>query len=154
VTGPDLATVACEIVDTNMYATLGTADAAGVPWATPVYFAPDGYRSYLWVSDPEARHSRNLAERPEMSLVVFDSRAPIGTGVGFYAAGVAAEVPDADLDRCLRVYSRTAQAHGGRAWARADVTGTARHRLYRAVVAEQWTLDARDRRVAVTLPEA
>jgi hypothetical protein len=152
VTYADPAVHACEIVDANMYLTLGTADAAGTPWATPVYFAADGYRDYLWVSDPDARHSRNLAARPTVSLVVFDSRAPIGTGTGLYMAGTAGEVPDAELDRCLRVYSRTSQAHGGRAWARTDVTGAARHRLYRAVAQEQWTLDGRDRRVPVSLP--
>ena len=151
-TSSDLVARACEIVDTNMYMTLGTADGDGTPWASPVYFAPDGYGAMLWVSDPDARHSRNLAARPTVSIVVFDSRAPIGTGTGLYMAGVAGEVPDDDLDRCLRVYSRSAQAHGGRAWGRDDVTGDARHRLYRAVAHEQWALDRRDRRVPITLP--
>ena len=151
-THPDLATVACEIVDTNLYMTLGTADGDGIPWAAPVYYAPDGYQAYLWVSDPDARHSRNLSVRPTVSIVVFDSRAPIGTGTGLYMAGTAGEVPDDDLDRCLRVYSRTSLAHGGRAWGRDEVTGDARFRMYRAVVQEHWALDPRDRRVPVTLP--
>ncbi len=45
--------------------TLGTADEGGTPWVSPVWYAPDGYTEFLWVSDPEARHSRNLAARAE-----------------------------------------------------------------------------------------
>ena len=45
------------IIDANRYMTLATADAAGRPWPTPVYFAPVAYRELIWVSRPEARHS-------------------------------------------------------------------------------------------------
>jgi hypothetical protein len=77
------------IIDANGYMTLATADASGLPWATPVWFAPVGYREFLWVSSPEARHSRNLAERPQLGIVFFDSRAPIGTGQGVYMSAPA-----------------------------------------------------------------
>jgi pyridoxamine 5'-phosphate oxidase-like protein len=46
------------IVEANRYMTLSTADADGVPWASPVWYAPDGPDALLWVSDPSARHSR------------------------------------------------------------------------------------------------
>jgi hypothetical protein len=49
------------IVEANRYMTLSTADADGVPWASPVWYAPDGPDAFAWVSDPAARHSRNLA---------------------------------------------------------------------------------------------
>jgi nitroimidazol reductase NimA-like FMN-containing flavoprotein (pyridoxamine 5'-phosphate oxidase superfamily) len=65
---------------------LGTADEAGLPWVTPVWFAPNGYREFLWVSDPERRHSWNLAVRPQVSIVIFDSTVPIGTGQAVYRA--------------------------------------------------------------------
>jgi pyridoxine/pyridoxamine 5'-phosphate oxidase len=71
----DLAAAAREIVESNLYVTLATADAEGRPWASPVWFAHEGYRDFLWVSRPEARHSRNLAARPELALVIFDSPA-------------------------------------------------------------------------------
>ena len=51
---------AAAILEETAYMTLATADAQGIPWATPVWFAPDGDRAVLWLSDPEARHSRNL----------------------------------------------------------------------------------------------
>jgi nitroimidazol reductase NimA-like FMN-containing flavoprotein (pyridoxamine 5'-phosphate oxidase superfamily) len=58
--------------------TIATADATGRPWASPVYYAAAKYTEFFWVSSPEATHSRNIAARPEVSIVVFDSRAPVG----------------------------------------------------------------------------
>jgi nitroimidazol reductase NimA-like FMN-containing flavoprotein (pyridoxamine 5'-phosphate oxidase superfamily) len=60
--------------------TLATADETGCPWASPVWYAAEGYARFYWVSSPEAKHSRNLAVRPRLSIVIFDSRAPVGTG--------------------------------------------------------------------------
>jgi hypothetical protein len=45
-----------------------------------VYYAPEGYAKFYWVSSPEATHSRNLMTRPEVSIVIFDSQAPVGAG--------------------------------------------------------------------------
>jgi Pyridoxamine 5'-phosphate oxidase len=36
-----------EIIDANPYMTLGTADARGTPWASPVWFAHEGYREFM-----------------------------------------------------------------------------------------------------------
>ena len=88
---PDLDAVARAILDANHYMTLGTADAAGHPWVSPVFFATDRYRDLYWISSPEATHSRNLAARPELSIVVFDSQAPVGTGQAVYMAAAADE---------------------------------------------------------------
>ena len=65
-----LVEVAREIIDSNLYMTLATADAAGRPWPTPVCFAPVDYRELIWVSSPEARHSQNISARPEIGIVV------------------------------------------------------------------------------------
>jgi hypothetical protein len=59
---PDLAATARAVIDGNRFMALATADGNGVPWASPVWYAPKDYRDFLWVSDPEARHSRNLAD--------------------------------------------------------------------------------------------
>ena len=40
------------IIDGGRYMVLATADAAGVPWASPVWYAPRGYSELFWVSDP------------------------------------------------------------------------------------------------------
>ncbi len=48
----DLAATAREIIDQSMYMVLGTADEAGRPWVSPVYFAAGEYSSFYWVSCP------------------------------------------------------------------------------------------------------
>ena len=78
----DLRATARAIIDSNFYMTLGTADENGRPWVSPVYYAHEGYANFYWVSSPEATHSRKIAARPEVSMVIFDSRTPVGCGQG------------------------------------------------------------------------
>src|SRR5688572_30528963 len=95
----DLTAIARTIVDSNMYMVLGTADKSGQPWVSPVYYASAGYKEFYWVSSPEVRHSRNIAIRPQVSIVIFDSKVPIGTGQGVYMSAIAEELRGPDLDR-------------------------------------------------------
>ena len=139
---PDLDAVARAILDDNHYMTLGTADADGHPWVSPVFFAADRYRDLYWVSSPEATHSRNLAARPELSIVVFDSKAPVGTGQAVYMAATAAEVDEVDLEGALGVYpGEDGLAAGARTMTAADVRPPSPYRLYRASVSRHWVLD-------------
>jgi nitroimidazol reductase NimA-like FMN-containing flavoprotein (pyridoxamine 5'-phosphate oxidase superfamily) len=142
---------ASAIIDDNAYMTLATADGRGVPWASPVWFAHEGYTEFLWASRPGARHSRNIAERAEVGIVVFDSTVPIGKGRAVYMEATAGAVPDRDIARGIETFSRRSQAQGGAPWTAADVTGDAQHRLYRAVAARHFLLDERDHRVPVDL---
>jgi pyridoxine/pyridoxamine 5'-phosphate oxidase len=139
------------IVDANAYMTLATADAEGRPRVTTVWFAPVDYREFLWVSDPGTTHSRNIAVRPEVSIVIFDSRQPIGRGEGVYLDARVEFVADAELDAALATFSQRTTAQGGRVWTRADVEAPARRRLYRAVVSQHYVNDEYDRRRPVDL---
>jgi pyridoxamine 5'-phosphate oxidase-like protein len=153
-TEDDLGAVARTIIDANLYMVLGTADKTGRPWVTPVYYAVAGYSEFYWVSSPEARHSRNLATRPEASIVVFDSQALIGTGQGVYMTAIADEPTAADLERGIGVFSHRSVAHGAREWKPEDVVAPALYRLYRATVTEHYVLDRAgrpDHRTPVTL---
>jgi hypothetical protein len=49
------------------------------------------------VSSPGTQHSRNLADRPQAEIVIFDSTAPVGQGEAVYLDAVATEVPDQEL---------------------------------------------------------
>ena len=134
------------IVDGNSYMTLATADAAGVPWASPVWYAPDGYSELLWVSDPNARHSRNIAVRPQIAIVIFDSRQTPGDGLAVY---MEARAEQAGADG-LEVFNARGAAQGLSEWGPEKVREPARHRLYRAVVSGHWVLrDDIDERVPV-----
>ena len=142
----ELEAIARSIVDSNRYMTLATADEHGSPWAWPVWYAPVGYREFLWVSSPEARHSRNLAARAELAIVIFDSHQAGGWNA-LYMVAVADEL--SDVDEGIQIYSRHGEAQGLRAWTRDDVVHPARRRLYRATASEQFVLDPHDERLPV-----
>ena len=144
----ELEAIARSIVDANRYMTLATSDEQGTPWASPVWYAPVEYRGFLWVSSPEARHSRNLGARPDLAIVIFDSHRAGGWNA-LYMGAVAERLDD--VDRAIQTFSRHGEAQGLRAWTRDDVLAPAGHRLYRATVAEHFVLDPHDRRIPVTL---
>ena len=150
---PSPGDVAREIIDSNLYMVIATADGTGRPWPSPVYFANEGYTDLYWVSSPEAAHSRNIAGRPDVGIVVFDSRVPISTGQAVYMTAVAEQVEPAAIERGIDVFSRRSLAHGGVAWTRADVEadGESAIRLYRATVAAHWVL-AKDGRPDHRIP--
>jgi hypothetical protein len=77
-----------------------SADATGRPWSS---------------SAPDVTDSRNIAVRPEVGIVVFDSRAPIGTGQGVYMSATARLLDSDETVRGIEAFSRRSVAHGGRA---------------------------------------
>ena len=128
------------VIDSNRYMALGTADEAGHPWVSPVWFASEDYRSFHWVSSPDAKHSRNLANHPEVAIAIFDSSVPVGGAQAVYMKGVAEELTGAELELGLEVFDRVSQKDIGRAFGLDDVRGSSLFRLYRATVSEHWVL--------------
>jgi nitroimidazol reductase NimA-like FMN-containing flavoprotein (pyridoxamine 5'-phosphate oxidase superfamily) len=145
--------VARAIIDASLYMVLATADDTGRPWASPVYFANAGYTEFFWVSSPEVTHSCNIARRPDVGIVIFDSRVPIGTGQAVYMTAIAEEVDQAAIERGIEVFSQRSLAHGGVAWTTADVEteGESAIRLYRATATAHWIL-AKDGRPDHRIP--
>jgi hypothetical protein len=139
------------IIDASLYMVLATADETGRPWASPVYFANSGYTEFFWVSSPDATHSRNIAVRPQISIVIFNSQVPINTGQGVYMAAVAQEAAGDVLDRGLEVFSSRTLAHGGGPFTREDVAPESGLRLYRATAQDHSVL-AKDGRPDHRIP--
>jgi nitroimidazol reductase NimA-like FMN-containing flavoprotein (pyridoxamine 5'-phosphate oxidase superfamily) len=146
----DLGEVARGIIDDNRFMTLGTADETGLPWVSPVWYAHGEYREFFWVSSPDSKHSRNLATRPQLAIVIFDSHRP-GGWHAIYMSAVAEELASVDADEGIRVFSRRSEAQGLRPWVREDVRPPARHRLYRANASQRFVLDPHDQRLPVSL---
>lgn len=128
------------VIDSNSYMALGTTDEAGHPWVSPVWFASEGYDSFHWVSSPEAKHSQNLAARPDIAIAIFNSSVPVGGAEAVYMKGVANELTGVELARGLEVYDRVSQEDIGRSWVLNDVQGSSLFRLYRATISEHWAL--------------
>ena len=137
------------IVDASRFMTLATADADGRPWASPVWFATVDYREYFWVSKPGARHSRNIAARPEVAIVIFDSHVPPGQAKAVYMSAVAERLSGAEAARGLEVFSARSVAQDLPPWTPEQVGDSARHRLYLAAASEHFVLDEHDQRVRV-----
>jgi nitroimidazol reductase NimA-like FMN-containing flavoprotein (pyridoxamine 5'-phosphate oxidase superfamily) len=144
----DLAAIARSIVDSNRFMALGTADPSGTPWVSPVWYAPLSYRDYVWVSRPATRHSRNLAERPQVAIAIYDSHRP-GSWTALYMEAVAEELEE--VDDALEAFNRRSEAQGLRAWSRAEVLPPGEFRLYRATATAQFVLDDHDTRLPVEL---
>ncbi|MEV4316669.1 pyridoxamine 5'-phosphate oxidase family protein [Actinocrispum sp. NPDC049592] len=133
--------IARAVLDANSFMTLATADASGTPWASPVWFATENHRDFYWVSAPTSRHSVNLAERPVLSIVVFDSTATPLMGQAVYMMATAAQVPDPEIHDALTLFNRASVRSGLSEFTLDRVTGSARLRLYRATATEHSILD-------------
>src|SRR2546421_10610110 len=99
----DLGKLARQIIDGNVYMTLGTANADGEPWASPVFYVPDGYSDFYWISSPEATQVRNIAVRPNVGIVVFNSQQEPGTGEAVYLSATARRLEGAEVDRGIGI---------------------------------------------------
>jgi nitroimidazol reductase NimA-like FMN-containing flavoprotein (pyridoxamine 5'-phosphate oxidase superfamily) len=144
-TTPNLIGHAQALLDANLYLTLGTTGPDGRPWTSPVCYAAAGVRQYYWVSATDTLHSRNLTERPQISLVVFDSTVPPYNGRAVYATGYARELSGDDLDAGLAVYPGPNQS-GVPTLTRDEVTGSSEYRLYQATATDLWVLCPREPR--------
>ena len=123
-----LAAQAREVIDTNPYLVLGTVDNDGQPRVSPVFFGVDDYRDFYWISSPGAVHSLNVAERPAVRAVVFDSTVRVGHARAVYLTGRARMVPDEELvERAPRAFR---EIGGGRPFGPEELDSRADVRLY------------------------
>jgi nitroimidazol reductase NimA-like FMN-containing flavoprotein (pyridoxamine 5'-phosphate oxidase superfamily) len=126
------------VIAANKYLTLATVDGGGRPWATPVYFTPDGHEHFYWVSSPAARHSLNIAADPNVSIVIFDSTVAIGKGQAVYLSATAHLVPDDELVDRARFYA--GRYPELREFSADELRAPGDIRLYRATATEAWIL--------------
>jgi hypothetical protein len=127
----DLDELARSVIDGNRYMTLGTSEDDGRPRVSPVYFTHAGYRTFYWMSSPDAQHSKNIAARPDVAIVIYDSSVEIGHGRAVYIDAVAAVVTDDELPR--RVAEAYADVDPGAVRFRPEeLSGDAGFRLYHA----------------------
>ena len=140
-----------ELIATNRYMALATADAAGRPWISPVWFAPDD-GGLLWISRPDSRHSRNLAERPELAVVIYDSTVRPDERQALYVEAVAEQLDGERRDAAVSRFSEHSVADDLEPLSIDAVTGSGPFRMYRASVTAAFMLEnERDFRIPVEL---
>jgi Pyridoxamine 5'-phosphate oxidase len=108
---PDLNARARRVIEANHYMTLATLDPDSRPRLSPVYYTAARYSDFYWLSSPGARHSGNIAARPQVEIVIFDSTAAVGEGEAVYLSAVANAVRDDQLEAvCPEAFRTTAGA--------------------------------------------
>jgi len=132
----DHAGKAREIIAHVPYMTVASVSAEGGPWNTPVFFGFDDAYNLYWASWVGSRHSRNIAANPRVLIVIYDTAAPEGTGLGVYIEATAQALTEtADIERACRCAYRRAgkEPPGPEAF-----MGERARRMYRAVPERVW----------------
>ncbi|MFL6062693.1 MAG: pyridoxamine 5'-phosphate oxidase family protein [Marmoricola sp.] len=106
----DLAELARRTLAGNRFMVLGTVDPSGRPRVSPLWFSLVDHEVVYWLSSPDAHHSQNIAIRPEVSIVVFDSSAAPYTGQAVYLEASASRVPDEELAKSCAMAFRDVDA--------------------------------------------
>lgn len=141
------------VIDANRFMTLATANEQGTPWASPVWFARRDERRFLWVSRPTTRHSRNIAARPDVAIVIYDSRTTHDERQAVYIVATATQLEGEDLDAGISAFSGESLSQALSEWPLERVTGPAGLRLYQATATSWFILaDGPDERLLVPLP--
>jgi hypothetical protein len=116
---------------------LATVSPDGRPWNTPLFVAFAADFKFYWSSLSDTEHSRNIAVRPDVFLVVFDPTQPDESGSGVYIRATARELGDeASIRVALALLAKRKNRSPQPA---ADFTGPQPRRVYEAVPEGIWT---------------
>jgi hypothetical protein len=120
--------MARRVIDRNLYMVLGTLDPDGQPRLSPVFYTAARYQDFYWVSVPDAHHSHNVAQRPDVRIVVFDSSLLPSATEAVYITAAARAVPE---DVLAAVVDEAFRTDGGAVrFTPDDLRGDAALRLY------------------------
>lgn len=92
------------IIEHNNYMIVSTSDKSGKPWAAPVFFAYDKNYTFYFLSAVDSRHAENIAENPNVAIVIFDSSTPVGQTDGVQMDAKVSFVPKKDLSKVITTY--------------------------------------------------
>lgn len=121
-------------------ATLATNGTEG-PWAAAVFYVNEGDTLYF-LSSPESRHSRNLAQNPRVALTIQEDYHDWLEIKGVQIEGVATEISGADEEKARRLYGRKFPVVGLLAQAPAAIVkALAKVRWYRIVPQRLYFID-------------
>ncbi len=146
-----------DIVTRVIYATLATASKDGQPWNSPVYAAFDEKYNFYWASWQNNQHSKNIAENPNVFLVIYDSTMIEGGGKGAYIEATAEAITDMDeLEKAMKCYYERKGKEPRKA---EEFMGDFPRRMYKATPKRLWingdgTIDGNsiDVRTEIPLP--
>src|SRR3989344_1813135 len=93
-----------EIIDSIKYLTLSTASNNGSPWKSPVWDVGDEKYNLYFGSAKKTKHTKNIRDNGKGFVVIYDSRAPEGSGEGVYMTAKVKELTtDKEVKRAIEV---------------------------------------------------
>jgi len=125
-----------QLLNYSRYAVIATTCPDGTPWNSPVAAAFDDGLNMYWGSAYDSRHSRNIAARPEIFVVVFAGERSVHEGSGIYLQMRARELStSAEVKAARRHYDASffEDRHPG-----ITFLGDCPTRLYMATVLRGW----------------
>jgi uncharacterized protein YhbP (UPF0306 family) len=126
--------VARRLLEAAPLCAIATTGANGQAHINTAYFAWTDDLEIVWLSDPEARHSRNLLANPSVAIAVYDSHQTWGdSDRGIQLFGTAGVVTQAAVRRVDAVYMRRFTGY----------VGGGPYRLYRCVPQQAKLFDER-----------
>ena len=101
-----LAAAARGLLDASTLCAISTVASRRRAYVNTAYFAWSADFDLVWISEPHARHSRNIRARPTAAIAVYDSRqtwdAP---DRGIQLFGSAREIEAADAEHAETIYA-------------------------------------------------
>jgi uncharacterized protein len=102
-----IASLARRLLDSAMLCAIATVSPPGRAHVNTAYFAWSRDLDLVWLSEPDARHSRNLAANPTAAVAVYDSTQSWGgSDRGIQLFGSAREVRGSAARDAERVYAK------------------------------------------------
>jgi uncharacterized protein YhbP (UPF0306 family) len=75
------------------------------PWAAALFYVNDGF-DLFWLSDPAARHSRNIAQSPRVAVAIHEDYSDWRAIQGLQMEGTATEVgPPGEAAHAMELYA-------------------------------------------------
>lgn len=126
--------LAKQIISEQIYCTLSTCSAAGMPWGTPLLFVHDEALNLYWSSAIAAQHSQNLYQNAGKAMITIYDAVKIKA---VYCAGIATELMNTDqLEKVLQKFDQRAKRPTPRM--ASDYLNQSPRRMYRFEMKEIW----------------
>jgi uncharacterized protein YhbP (UPF0306 family) len=98
--------LAAELLDASPLCAIATVSSSSHAHVNTAYFAWSADFHLVWMSEPHARHSRNLDRNNTVAIAVFDSRQTWGEpDRGIQLFGSAVEAEGRGVERAQAVYA-------------------------------------------------
>lgn len=143
--------IAKEIIQSNIYLTLGTSDGE-IPWTAPLFYACSNNYIFYFISQLDCLHVKHILHNPSVSFAIFDSHQKEGTGNGIQASGKAFILNNNELDEAFTYYHTSFVS-----MTKKNFTGKAPYRFFKIIPENFYILDPdtqTDKRVIVNLFES